>query len=370
MGLTSTNVLLLTVLCTVLLFAVTIWCWPRLGRPSWRAVLGRVGLLCTVQALVYSSVGLVANNTFLFYSSWDDLFGHANATGVLDAKAVGIPGIQLVANQKVKVPGAGKPRVSGEIQKITVQGERSGIASPAYVYLPPEYFQKGYEKKTFPASVVLTGFPGTAENLLKGLRYPKTAWTQARQKKMQPMILIMMRPTVVPGRNTQCVNIPGGPQSETFFASDLPKAISGTFRVGTKPRNWGFIGDSTGGYCALKIARQHPEGYAAGVGLSADYKPDIDRDSGDLFHGNKREEKRSDLLWSLDHLPQGNSNFLVTTSKQGEPNYRATQQFISKVKAPAHVSAITLDTGGHNFNTWRREIPPALIWLGSRLAAQ
>ncbi|MFG2147205.1 alpha/beta hydrolase [Streptomyces sp. NPDC048696] len=370
MGLTSTTVLLLAVLCTVLLFAATVWLWPRLARQGWVPVLGRVGLVLAIQVLLFSSVALEANRTFLFYGSWADLFGQQTGVGVLDPHAIGNPGVKLLGKQEVGVPGSGSPQLSGEVQKISVQGERSRIVSPAYVYLPPEYFKKEYEHTTFPAVVVLTGFPGTAENLLKGLRYPKTAWTQVKQKKMQPMILVMMRPTVTPPRNTQCIDIPGGPQTETFFAKDLPKAISGTFRVGTAPRNWGFMGDSTGGYCALKIVLQHPEAYAAGVGLSADYKAEVDRDSGDLFHGNKQEEKRSDLLWSLDHLPQGHSSFLLTTSKHGEVNYRATQRFIAKVHSPAHVSSITLDTGGHNFNTWRREIPPALAWLSGRLRAR
>ena len=35
---------------------------------------------------------------------------------------------------------------------------------------------------------------------------------------------------------------------------------------------------------------------------------------------------------------------------------------MGKVKAPAQISSIILDSGGHNFNTWGREIPPR--WTG------
>lgn len=45
-------------------------------------------------------------------------------------------------------------------------------------------------------------------------------------------------------------------------------------------------------------------------------------------------------------------------------------KFIGKVKKPAAVSSIVLDSGGHNFTTWRREIPPALEWLSGRLKAE
>ncbi|MEU9304112.1 alpha/beta hydrolase-fold protein [Streptomyces sp. NPDC048269] len=369
MSLTSTTLLVSAVLCTALVFAATVWVWPRLARRSGRAVLGRIGLILTVQVLLFASVGLTANRSFLLYGSWSELLGRKSAPSLLSQDS-GDPVVKVLGRQRPKVPGSGAPPSSGEIEKVMVQGRLSKVATPAYVYLPPEYFQKGNEKRTFPAAVVLTGFPGMAENLLEKLPYPKTAWTQAKQKKMQPMILVMMRPTVEPTRNTQCVDVPGGPASETFFATDLPRALSGTYRIAASPRGWGIMGDSTGGYCALKVALEHPESYAAGVGLSADYEPELDKYSGDLFHGDKGEEKRADLLWSLDHLPQGNSSFLVSTSLQGEENYRPTQKFIEKVKAPARVSSITLDHGGHNFLTWGREIPPSLEWLSGRLSAE
>ncbi|MFJ3584848.1 alpha/beta hydrolase [Streptomyces sp. NPDC090127] len=369
MGLTSNKVLALAVVLAVVLFVATVWLWPRLARGGVRAVLGRIGLLLATQLALFASVGLAANNSFLFYGSWADLFGQEQEMGVVVDHSAGSKDLEVVGTRAVDVPGGSKPSVGGQIQKVVVAGEKSGITSPAYVYLPPEYFQKGYEKSRFPAAVVLTGYPGTAENLLKGLRYPKTAFLQAKEKKMRPMILVMMRPTVAPPRDTECVDVPGGPKTETFFAEDLPKAVSETYRVGTKARNWGFMGNSTGGYCALKIALHHPDRFAAGAGFSAYYKAAEDMTTGDLFHGDDTARRRADLLWSLDHLPQGNSSFLVTTSKQGEGNLSGTRAFVKKVKAPARVSSITLDSGGHNFNTWNREIPPGLVWMSGRLSA-
>lgn len=91
--------------------------------------------------------------------------------------------------------------------------------------------------------------------------------------------------------------------------------------------------------------------------------------TGDLFRGDDRLRKRADLLWSLDHLPQGKSSFLVTSSLKGEDNLRGTREFVRKVKSPADVSSIVLESGGHNFNTWNREIPPGLVWMGGKLSA-
>ncbi|MEU8622434.1 alpha/beta hydrolase-fold protein [Streptomyces sp. NPDC048623] len=370
MGLTSNKVLVLAVVLAVVLFAATVWLWPRLARGGWKSVLGRIGMLLVTQLALFASVGLAANNSFLFYGSWADLFGQEQELGVVVDRSAGSHDVQVVGTQALDgVPGGSRPSVGGQIQKIVIAGEKSRIDSPAYVYLPPEYFQERYAKATFPAAVVLTGYPGTAENLLKGLKYPRTAYQQARDEKMQPMILVMLRPTVAPPRDTECVDVPGGPQTETFFAEDLPKAISQTYRVGTRARNWGFMGNSTGGYCALKIVLHHPDRFAAAAGFSAYYKAAEDVTTGDLFHGDKAARKRADLLWSLDHLPQRNSSFLVTSSHHGEGNLKATKEFMRKVKAPARVSSIILDSGGHNFNTWNREIPPGLVWMAGRLSA-
>lgn len=257
--------------------------------------------------------------------------------------------------------------MGGQIQRVLIEGKASRIASPAYVYLPPEYFQPRYAKRTFPAAVVLTGYPGVAQNLFKGLAYPQTALKLAKAGQTQPMVLIMMRPTVAPPRDTECVDVPGGPQAETFFAKDVPQAVHASYRVGTRAQNWGFVGDSTGGYCALKIAMHHPNVYGAGAGLSAYYKAAEDVTTGDLFHGDEHARHRADLLWSLEHLPAPDTSLMLTTSKQGEGNYKSTMKFLANAKPPTRVSSMVLESGGHNFNTWRREIPPTLVWLSSRL---
>ena len=81
--------------------------------------------------------------------------------------------------------------------------------------------------------MVLTGYPGTAEALFKKLRYPEIAAGEVAAGQAQPMILVMMRPTVAPPRDTECTDVPGGPQTETFFAKDLRTALAARYRVGT-----------------------------------------------------------------------------------------------------------------------------------------
>jgi len=375
MGLTSNKVLLLSVLFAVLLFIGTVWLWPRLAQRNWRAVGGRIGLLLATQLALFVSIGLSANQAFGFYASWADLFGQETDQGVVvDHAKGGAPAgpLRVVDTRRVDGSGSGMPRFGGQIQKIAVIGRTTDIATPAYVYLPPEYFEPQYRTRTFPAAVVLTGYPGTAEALVNKLHYPSTARTLAKNGRMQPMILVMMRPTVAPPRDTECVDIPHGPQTESFFAKDLPEAVTAHYRVNKKPGGWGIIGDSTGGYCALKLAMHHPEVYGAGAGLSAYYKAPSDPTTGDLFHGNKKLRNEADLHWFLKNRSAPATSLLVTSSRTGESNYKPTMKFIELAKAThrTRISSIILDSGGHNFNTWRREIPPTLEWISARLTAR
>jgi enterochelin esterase-like enzyme len=372
MGLTSGTTLVLAVLSAVLLFVGTVWLWPRLARRTWRAVGGRIALLLGTQLALFLSVGLAANQAFGFYASWADLLGRETDQGVVvDHTATGGSGGPLRVVDTRRVPGVGgvRPQVGGQIQKIDIVGRTTRIATPAYVYLPPEYFQPGYRTRTFPAAVVLTGYPGTAAALVDKLDYPSTVLRLAKDGRMQPMILVMLRPTVAPPRDTECVDIPDGPQTESFFAKDLPEAVTDHYRVGRKPGSWGIIGDSTGGYCALKLAMHHPRVYAAGAGLSAYYDAPVDPTTGDLFHGDKGLRDRANLWWCLKHMPAPRTSLLVTSSRIGESNYRDTLKFIERVKANGRtrISSIILESGGHNFNTWRREIPATLQWISGRL---
>jgi S-formylglutathione hydrolase FrmB len=195
-----------------------------------------------------------------------------------------------------------------------------------------------------------------------------TAHKLAAAGEMEPMVLVMMRPTVAPPRDTECMDIPHGPRVETFFARDLPVQLAARYRL---PRHggWGVIGDSTGGYCALKLSMRDPHVYPAAVSLSGYYKAPIDPTTGDLFGGSKKLEQENDLYWRLRNLPHPPVDLLVTSSRQGELNYGATLSFIKMARdaAPLRISSIILPSGGHNFNTWLREIPPALKWLSKSI---
>ncbi|MFI6443914.1 alpha/beta hydrolase [Kitasatospora sp. NPDC050543] len=376
MGLTSHKVLALTVLVAVLVMAATVWVWPKLARPTWPAVLGRIGTILATQLAVLAALGLVANNYFAFYSSWDDLLGTGDNGPVsiqnkADAAAAGSP-VRVQALGRVDVQGGGAigrdPRQAGEIHQIRIAGASTGLATDGYVYLPPQYFQPEFAQKRFPTVIVTTGFPGDARNLVTRLNYPGAALRLLQAGRMQPTVMVLMRPSPAMPTDTECEDIPGGPQSETYFTKDVPQAIEASYRVSGDPRAWGLMGNSTGGYCALKLAMRHPEVFPTAVSLSGYYRAAEDATTGDLFKGSQRRRDEADLIWRLKNEPQPEVSVLLAGTREGDGEYRReTEQFVAAAHAPMKVSYSMLETGGHNFQTWGRLLPSSLEWLSEHL---
>ncbi|MFD5461229.1 alpha/beta hydrolase [Kitasatospora sp. NPDC127059] len=373
MGLTSHKVLALTVLIAVVMMVGTVWLWPRLARKSWQAVLGRIGTLLATQLTVLAALGLVANNYFAFYSSWDDLLGTGSTGPVVihnKADASGRLLVETIGRASVKGGGAmgREPGHSGEIRKVRIDGRVSRLSTEGYVYLPPQYFQPEYAQRQFPAVIVSTGFPGIAENLITRFNYPGAALKLLQEGRMQPTVMVMLQPSPALPQDTECEDIPGGAQSDTYFTKDVTSAIQASYRVSSDPHAWAFMGNSTGGYCAVKMAMRHPDVFPTAVALSGYYDAADDPTTGDLFGGSKQRRDEANLMWRLKHLPQPDISVLLAGTKKGDGNYKPdTEAFIDAVHSPMKVSYSMLENGGHNFETWSALLPSSLEWLSRHL---
>jgi hypothetical protein len=344
MELTSRSlVYVLTATAAVALIA-TLWLWPRLARQRPLPMLGRLCLLTITQVSVLAVMALMVNNSYSFYTSWNDLLHPGGAALALTssehAKGAVPDNEKLVEPttegglETVKdVLPAGKPEEVGRIDSVKVTGPESGMSDQVFVYLPPEYFIPKYARERFPVMLAIGGYPGPSLHLVEGLRLPQTASELERGGRISPTVIVMARPTVAPPRDTECVDVAGGgPRSETWFTKDLPTAMRSAYRVSHSAASWGILGYSTGGSCALRLAMRNPDVFPNAAGLAADYVVPNDRwTDGDLFGGDAQAASRTDLGWRL------------------------------------HVDSLFLPDGGHSFETWQRELPAALEWMSDHL---
>ncbi|GAA2252319.1 MULTISPECIES: alpha/beta hydrolase [Kitasatospora] len=361
----------------------TLWLWPRLARQRPLPVLGRLGLLAVIQLSVLAVLALSVNNSYGFYTSWNDLLhpgrapltlaGSEHLRGAAPKTAGLVRPTTEGGLETVKDLPQGKPEEVGRVDSVKVTGIDSGLFDQVFVYLPPEYFIPRYSRVRFPVLLTLAGYPGPSLHLVEGLRVPQTAWDLERTGRISPTVIVMARPTVAPPRNTECVNVAGGPQTETWFVKDLPDALRANYRLSRSADSWGVLGYSTGGSCALRLAMRHPEAYTSATGMHADYQvPNDHWTDGDLFGGDQTDAQHSDLNWRLQNLPAPDVSLLVVSTRT-EEDFAQTQAFLANAKhvADAHpgfrVDSLVLDDGGHSFETWRRELPTALEWMSDHL---
>jgi enterochelin esterase-like enzyme len=393
MALLGTPLVVVLACVAVLTPVATVLMWSRVRGPRGVRVASRVGMLVAGQLASVLLVAALANDYGEFYSSWGDLMGHPGGTAALStfssAPAAGATGRRAAlslephgsAGTDLRTGRTGRLQVLGVtgwsnrsqrttrglVESVVIGGLGSGLTAPAYVYLPPQYFQAAWAHRRFPTVEVLTGYPGSAESLVGRVDYPRLALSAVRGHRSGPMIYVMLSSTVVPPRDTECTDIPNGPQVETFLGKELPSAMQAAFRV--RSGDWGIMGDSTGGYCAAKILMTDDTVFRAGVSLSGYYYARQDVTTGNLWGGSKALRIQNDPEWMLRRYPAPPVSLFVTISKQetSGAGYPDTKRFLSEVKPPMQVTALVLSHGGHNFGTWDRELPKALHWLSGRL---
>jgi hypothetical protein len=373
--------LTLLAILTLALVAVVVWLWPRLGRNAVKPVAGRVGLFMVAQLSALALFAALVNAHFEFYASWSDLFGTLHPQNTItmaqapSAASVGgnVSGVTgsgakssvLTVDGKggAALLGGSDPQKYGQIQYDRIQGLRSGLVQNVEVYLPPQYFQPQYKDARFPVALVPSGFPGSADEMSTRLRFPARLLEGLNDGTDRPVILIMLTPMIVSGRDTECTDVPGGPQALTFWVQDIPTAVEGVYRIQSSPKAWGVVGDSTGGYCAVKIPMMYSDHFSAGASISGYFGALQDSTTGTLYGNSQDVRNENDLMWRIQHLPPPPVSLFLTASKQGDENYAPTMQFVGLAKPPMAVTTDISDIGGHNFNTWYNAVPDALKWL-------
>ncbi len=368
----------------VVAVAGTLVLWGRVQGPSPARAAQRVAMLvaCQVTAVLVVAAGI--NNYGYFYGSWSELLGQqsgstpvVHGTGVVASGPTWRPRVRLSIAPETIGPAAvvaaawSRPSqwsTRGRIEAVQVQGARSGISEPVLVYLPPQYFQPRYARTQFPGVEVMTGYPGTTTALVDRMGYADVLLKQIAGHRARPMVLVMLRPTVAPPRDTECTDVPGGPLALTDLAMDVPAAIDHAFRV--RPTGWGAMGDSTGGYCAVKLALLHSDVFTAAVALSGYYHTLHDYTTGDLWGGSSVLRNLNNPEWLLAHQPQPPVSLLLTvgTAERGPNGVRDTRRFLHLVRPPLKADSIFVPQGGHNFADWLALMPTSLDWLSRHLA--
>lgn len=173
---------------------------------------------------------------------------------------------------------------------------------------------------------------------------------------------------IAPPRDTECTDVPHGPQAERWLSHNVRNYVTAHLRVTTNPRHWSTMGWSTGGFCAAKLLLRHPTLFNAAVGFGAYYDAETDKTTGSLFGGSRALRNMNSPLWLVQHRPRPVTNLLIIVSTEDKDSYSGVFYADSKkmnaaTVGVAGVSTILLPSGGHNYHIYQPTLSQALAWL-------
>jgi enterochelin esterase-like enzyme len=269
------------------------------------------------------------------------------------------------------------PRVrpAGPVQTFKKYGEdalaasftgpksRLGGDNNVLVWLPPQYNDPAYANTDFPVVMLFPGYPGTPQTWFGQMDGQKELAALVQQHTSTPFVLVAVNISPIKGVNTDCTDIPGGPQVATYITDDVRTMVERTFRVTTDRSGWGMMGYSEGGLCAGKLLVQYPQLFSAAVQMSGDVRP-----GGYVSKYGPIFADQNSTLWVLqNHKPNPPVSLLAAASAEDAHGSVLSDALSLQHVAPDVVDVLKKDHGSHNTAVWKQWLPQAYGWLSQHL---
>ncbi len=348
--LTGRPLQVLAVVAAVALPLLIVFLWSRRRQGSENpfrrglAILGRLAIVLLAQATAMLGLFLYVNNQYDFYASWDDLLGVQNQTPqTIDPTLF----------------NAG----SGRVEVLPVRNNL-GVVDDVLVWLPPGY--DPHAANRYPVVEFLPGQPSSPGALFTKFDFGNAASEAIAKGSVKPFVGIIPPIMISPPRDTQCVDVPNGPQAGTWVTRTVPDAVISRYHVQPMGAKWGIMGFSAGAQCAAKLVLRYPTSYHAAVALGGNYVPYTDNTTGDLFGNDKQLWNENSAQWLYRTYGMRGSKLLMIVSKQDAWSARPTGAMEKETKGDLNVTTVTIPTGGHNDRTYAPYLPRSLSWLSAQ----
>lgn len=370
MSLTETPFFAAAAALTVLGVVLPLALWSRVRGPAAVRVAVRTLMVVFAQATAVTVVFVGLNREMNFYASWGDLFGTATyvtAVPDLGPDGLGAAGATTVREQQPKATQEFQPveGLGGRVRKTVLDGKVSGVKGDVMVWLPPQYDDPAYKDRKFPVVELIPGIPGTGKSWFQGLKAAEVLEPLMRGGTVKPFILVSPRAMLLGNADTGCANVPGKVNADSWFSVDVRRMVTDNFRASADARTWGVAGYSAGAYCAAKLALAHPDRYGAAVSLSGYNDPGQEPTS--LVAQDPQMRVAHNLKNVLKNAPTPPPVALWMSGAE-QDGYLSGTDLKALAKAPTTVHAEKV-SGGHNLESWSKQLPQTFTWLSTVVTA-
>jgi S-formylglutathione hydrolase FrmB len=221
----------------------------------------------------------------------------------------------------------------GSVVSVTIPSTASGFKHrDELVYLPPAWFATSPPPK-LPTVMMIGGEFNTPADWLRTGNAITTVDSFAAAHGGNAPVLVFVDSGGSFNNDTECVNGPRG-KSADHLTKDVVPFMTSDFGVSAAASNWGIVGWSMGGTCAVDLTAMHPDMFSTFVDIAGDMSPNA---------GNK--------VQTIDRLYGGNSTAWATfdpttvITKHGPYSGVSGWFAISGTQTAQHKNESASDTG-------------------------
>ena len=159
----------------------------------------------------------------------------------------------------------------GKVVPVNITGPSNFKHRGELVYLPPAYFASD-PPPALPTVMMIGGQFNTAADWIRAANAVGTIDDFAARHGGNAPVFVFADSGGAFNNDTECVNGVRGNAADHLTEDVVPYMVE-HFRVSDDPANWGAVGWSSGGTCALNLTVKYPELFSTFVNIDGDLAP-------------------------------------------------------------------------------------------------